>query len=191
MSEARRVVVKVGSSSLTSAAGGLDADRVDALVDVNLKGVLWGMRTAFGAFGAFGGVGGDVVNVASVSGLGPVPWLSAYAATKAAVVSVSMSAHVETPKRVRVHALCPDGVDTAMVDAMQGRAKAIVHSGGRLLTVAEIARAAADLVGSRRVVRTVPAWRGGLVRGSQLLPSQTGGAFAVFEAVGRRVMRRR
>ncbi|WP_461029616.1 glutamate 5-kinase, partial [Streptomyces sparsus] len=31
---ARRVVVKVGSSSLTTAAGGLDADRVDALVDV-------------------------------------------------------------------------------------------------------------------------------------------------------------
>ncbi|MDH6110499.1 glutamate 5-kinase [Kitasatospora sp. MAP12-15] len=30
---ARRVVVKVGSSSLTTAAGGLDADRVDALVD--------------------------------------------------------------------------------------------------------------------------------------------------------------
>lgn len=31
--EARRIVVKVGSSSLTTAAGGLDADRVDALVD--------------------------------------------------------------------------------------------------------------------------------------------------------------
>ncbi|WP_035806170.1 glutamate 5-kinase [Kitasatospora mediocidica] len=30
---ARRVVVKVGSSSLTTATGGLDADRVDALVD--------------------------------------------------------------------------------------------------------------------------------------------------------------
>ncbi|MFN8158535.1 MAG: glutamate 5-kinase [Candidatus Nanopelagicales bacterium] len=30
---ARRVVVKVGSSSLTAAAGGLDAERVDALVD--------------------------------------------------------------------------------------------------------------------------------------------------------------
>lgn len=35
--EARRVVVKVGSSSLTTAAGGLDADRVDALVDVLAK----------------------------------------------------------------------------------------------------------------------------------------------------------
>ncbi|MFF4265993.1 glutamate 5-kinase [Streptomyces virginiae] len=35
--DARRIVVKVGSSSLTTAAGGLDADRVDALVDVLSK----------------------------------------------------------------------------------------------------------------------------------------------------------
>ncbi|NUU24712.1 MAG: glutamate 5-kinase, partial [Streptomycetaceae bacterium] len=34
VTSARRIVVKVGSSSLTTAAGGLDADRVDALVDV-------------------------------------------------------------------------------------------------------------------------------------------------------------
>lgn len=34
VANARRVVVKVGSSSLTTAAGGLDAARVDALVDV-------------------------------------------------------------------------------------------------------------------------------------------------------------
>ncbi|MCP9959057.1 glutamate 5-kinase [Streptomyces sudanensis] len=37
MTEARRIVVKVGSSSLTTASGGLDADRVDALVDVFAK----------------------------------------------------------------------------------------------------------------------------------------------------------
>ncbi|MGW2347909.1 glutamate 5-kinase [Actinacidiphila glaucinigra] len=37
VAEARRVVVKVGSSSLTTATGGLDADRVDALVDVLAK----------------------------------------------------------------------------------------------------------------------------------------------------------
>ncbi|MEV7724169.1 glutamate 5-kinase [Streptomyces sp. NPDC101733] len=37
VSDARRIVVKVGSSSLTTAAGGLDADRVDALVDVLAK----------------------------------------------------------------------------------------------------------------------------------------------------------
>lgn len=33
VAQARRVVVKIGSSSLASAAGGLDCDRVDALVD--------------------------------------------------------------------------------------------------------------------------------------------------------------
>lgn len=37
VTEARRIVVKVGSSSLTTAAGGIDADRVDALVDVLAK----------------------------------------------------------------------------------------------------------------------------------------------------------
>ncbi|MFG1669008.1 glutamate 5-kinase [Streptomyces sp. Y7] len=42
--EARRVVVKVGSSSLTTASGGLDADRVDALVDVLAKGRSGGER---------------------------------------------------------------------------------------------------------------------------------------------------
>ncbi|MGW0531975.1 glutamate 5-kinase [Streptomyces sp. NPDC003032] len=37
VAEAKRVVVKVGSSSLTTASGGLDADRVDALVDALAK----------------------------------------------------------------------------------------------------------------------------------------------------------
>ncbi|MFJ6723590.1 MULTISPECIES: glutamate 5-kinase [unclassified Streptomyces] len=44
MGEARRIVVKVGSSSLTTAAGGLDADRVDALVDVLAKSRSGGER---------------------------------------------------------------------------------------------------------------------------------------------------
>ncbi|WP_329117202.1 glutamate 5-kinase [Streptomyces sp. NBC_01465] len=37
VADARRIVVKVGSSSLTTASGGLDADRVDALVDALAK----------------------------------------------------------------------------------------------------------------------------------------------------------
>ncbi|MGW2827972.1 glutamate 5-kinase [Streptomyces sp. NPDC001286] len=44
MAEARRIVVKVGSSSLTTASGGLDADRVDALVDVLAKSRSGGER---------------------------------------------------------------------------------------------------------------------------------------------------
>ena len=168
----------------------LASEQVRRLVEVNLLGVTWGMRAALDAFGP---EGGDIVNVASASGLGPVPGLSVYAATKAAVVSVSMSAHLETPRLVRVHALCPDGVDTALVAGMapDGAAKALVHSGGRLLTVDEVAREAVALIGSRRVVRSLPGWRGALIRSGSVFPSQTGGGFAAFEAVGRRVMRRR
>jgi glutamate 5-kinase len=49
---ARRVVVKVGSSSLTSAQGGLDGDRVDALVDVLAERVAAGCQVVLVSSGA-------------------------------------------------------------------------------------------------------------------------------------------
>ena len=162
----------------------------ELLLDVNLRGVVWGMRAALDAFGT---AGGDIVNIASLSGLGPVPGLSLYAATKAAVVSLSAGVDTETPRSVRVHALCPDGVDTDMVAAMRpdGLAKALVHSGGGLLTVDAVADQAVALIGTRRVVRTVPAWRGGVVRATALVPSVAATGIPVFRALGRRVIARR
>jgi glutamate 5-kinase len=63
---ARRIVVKVGSSSLTTAVGGLDADRVDALVDVLAKA---------GGIGREPGAAREVVLVSSgaiAAGLAPL-----------------------------------------------------------------------------------------------------------------------
>lgn len=165
----------------------LTDEEVRALVEVNLLGVLWGTRAALDAFGAGGG---DVVNTASLSGLGPVPGLSAYAATKAAVVSLAMSVNLETPANVRVHALCPDGVRTEML-AEEGMAAQLVHSGGRILTVEEIAREAVALVGSRRVIRTVPGWRAAMMRASSLAPSQAAPGIALLAWQGKRRLRRR
>lgn len=165
----------------------LTDDQVRALVEINLLGVLWGTRAAFAAFAA-GGLGGDVVNTASLSGLGPVPGLSVYAATKAAVVSITMSTAQEATGGVRVHAVLPDGVATPLVAAMkdEGMGKQLVLSGGRLLTVPEIAEAATALVGSRRILRTVPAWRGGIMRASSLLPSATNLGTRLLAAQGKR-----
>ncbi|GGZ71949.1 glutamate 5-kinase [Streptomyces echinoruber] len=59
MTEARRIVVKVGSSSLTTASGGLDADRVDALVDVLAKVREEGTARKAPAEGAGGRRAGD------------------------------------------------------------------------------------------------------------------------------------
>ena len=168
----------------------LESDQVRALVEVNLLGVMWGMRAAMHAFGEGEG---DIVNIASLSALGPVPALAVYAATKAAVLSVTTSAAIEAADGVRVHALLPDGVDTPMVDAMREdrAAKALVHSGGGLLTANEVAAAAVGLIGSRRVVRTIPAWRSPVVRIGSFVPSHAGAPFKLFEKVGRRVMARR
>ena len=164
--------------------------QVRLLVEVNLLGTTWGTRAALAAFGP---AGGDVVNIASLAALGPVPGYSMYAATKAAVVSLSASVNAEAPRGVRVHALCPDGVDTAMLAAQDpsGLGSQLVHSGGAILSVADVAAAAVSLVGSRRVVRTVPGWRGGVVRASALAPGVMQHAAGLFAAQGRRAMKRR
>lgn len=148
-----------------------------------------GVRAALAAFAR---EGGDILNVASLSGLGPVPGLSVYAATKAAVVSLTTSVNAETPRTVRVHAVCPDGVDTEMVGAMNphGIAKALVHSGGRLLTVETVAAEAVALLGTSRVVRSLPGWRGGLVRTTALVPSISQKTLPVVNWMGKRGIRR-
>ena len=163
--------------------------QVRSLVDVNVAGVIWGCRAAVRAMPE----GGQILNVASLSALGPVPGLSVYAATKAAVVSLTASLNSELRGRgIRVHAICPDGVDTDLVAGMdpRGQAAALVHSGGRLLSAGEIGRAAVDLLGGPRVVRTVPAWRGGLMRLTALAPSVMMRLEPVMRFQGRRRMRR-
>jgi NAD(P)-dependent dehydrogenase (short-subunit alcohol dehydrogenase family) len=165
------------------------SEHVRALVDVNVVGVIWGCRAAVRAMPR----GGRILNVASLSALGPVPGLSVYAATKAAVVSLTTSLDSELRKRgIRVHAICPDGVDTDLVAGMDrsGQAAALVHSGGRLLTAEETARVAVDLVGSGRVVRTVPAWRGVLMRLTSVAPSLMMRMEPLLRLEGRRRMRR-
>jgi short-subunit dehydrogenase len=103
------------------------------------------------------------------------------------VLSLAISVNLETPRNVRVHALCPDGVATQMVDGMAGgTAEKLVRSGGRLLTAEEVATAAVGMVGSRRVVRTVPGWRSAVMRFGGLVPSQAGPAMRLFEIHGGR-----
>lgn len=167
----------------------LTDEQVRRLVEVNLLGTLWGMRAALAHFGP---AGGDIVNTASIAGLGPVPGYSVYAATKAAVISISQSGDAESPRGVRVHAVCPDGAQTDMLASQDpaGMGAQLVHSGGRILSAGEVADAAISLVGSRRVILAVPRWRGAVSRVGALAPGVSAGAYALFAAQGRRALKR-
>lgn len=173
----------------------LTEQQIRATIDVNVLGVVWGARAAADAFReqASGGVhGGELGILASLSAHAPVPGLSIYAASKAAVLSLATSLVTELRHdKVRVHALCPDGVQTAMVESMapDGGARAILAA-GVMLTPERAARELVDMFGTRRVVKTVPGWRGALGRGATLAPGAASRIDPWMKRIGARRLRR-
>ena len=169
--------------------------QIRTLVDVNVLGVVWGTRIATEVFrqqAAAGTKGGDIGVTASLSSHGPVPGLSMYAATKAAALSLATSLSVELKKdKIRVHAICPDGVDTQMVREMEdgGQAQVLVAS-GTFFQPAQVARELVDMFGTRRVYRTMPAWRGVQIRITALAPGPTMRLEPVLERIGRRKIKK-
>jgi NAD(P)-dependent dehydrogenase (short-subunit alcohol dehydrogenase family) len=87
----------------------------DRLVDVNIRGVIYGTHAAYRRMIEQGH--GHIINTASIAGLVPAPTFTAYAATKHAVVGLSTSLRVEAERRgVHVSVICPGVIDTPMVD---------------------------------------------------------------------------
>lgn len=81
-------------------------------IDVNLKGVVWGIE-AFVPLIKQHGEGGHVVNTASMAGLVPIPGFGPYTATKYAVVGMSEDLSMELePFGIGVSVLCPGFVKT-------------------------------------------------------------------------------
>ena len=111
-----------------------------------------------------------------------------YAATKAAALSLVTSLHVELKKdKIRVHAICPDGVDTQMVQDMEtgGRAQSLVAS-GTFFQPEQVARELVSMFGTRRVYRTMPVYRGIQQRISAFAPGPTMRFEPILERIGRR-----
>ncbi|MFF3174533.1 SDR family NAD(P)-dependent oxidoreductase [Streptomyces sp. NPDC057900] len=83
------------------------------VVQVNQVGAFLGIRTVAPEIVAAGG--GTIVNTSSYTGLTGMAFVGAYAATKHAVLGLTKVAAVElAAKGVRVNAVCPGAVDTAM-----------------------------------------------------------------------------
>jgi NAD(P)-dependent dehydrogenase (short-subunit alcohol dehydrogenase family) len=169
--------------------------QVRLTVEVNVLGVMWGARAAADVFreqDALGVSGGEIGIVASLSAHAPVPNLSVYAATKAAVLSLATSIASELASdRVGVHAVCPDGVSTAMLEGFDpaGSTREILAA-GVLLTPETVAHELVAMFGTRRVYRTLPAWRGVVARSASLSPTLAMRLDPVMRRWGARRLRR-
>jgi len=90
-------------------------------LDVNLMGVVYGAKIMTPLIKQHG-EGGWIVNVASMAGMGGVPYLGAYTATKAAVVALSESWAGELEEQgIHVSVLCPAFVQTRIHESERNR----------------------------------------------------------------------
>jgi NAD(P)-dependent dehydrogenase (short-subunit alcohol dehydrogenase family) len=94
----------------------LSLEHWERTLDVNLRGVVHGVRAAYPLMIEQGS--GHIVNTASLAGLTPFPLGVPYAMTKHAVVGLSVSLRVEARTHgVGVSAVCPGVIDTPILDA--------------------------------------------------------------------------
>lgn len=92
----------------------------DRIIDVNLRGVVHGVLPAYEVMARQGF--GHIVNTASTAGITPSAGLTAYAASKHAVVGLSTSLRTEAELHgVRVSVVCPGLIDTPMKDTIELR----------------------------------------------------------------------
>lgn len=90
-------------------------DHWDKIVDVNLKGVAYGVKLAYDQMVKQGS--GHIINTASVAGLIPVPLQTHYVATKHAVVGLGKTLAIESVEHnVHVTTFCPGFISTGMMD---------------------------------------------------------------------------
>ncbi len=88
-------------------------DLFDSVIGVNLKGTFFGCKHAIRAFKRNGG--GTIVNNSSVSAFANVGGNISYAASKGAIMSLTRVLAIEYSKdNIRVNAICPGVIDTAM-----------------------------------------------------------------------------
>lgn len=129
----------------------IDADVWDRVFAINTRGMMLTLQAVARSMIAHG-KGGSIINVASAAGRRGDPNSVAYSASKAAAISITQSAALGlAPYGIRVNAIAPGPVDTAMwADVVRLRSERGDHSArqmvarlplGRISTAEEQAQA--------------------------------------------------
>ncbi|MGZ3195498.1 MAG: SDR family oxidoreductase [Croceibacterium sp.] len=157
-----------------------EQDEIDRILDVNLKGVIYGAQAAYPYLKA-SAPGSCLINTASAAALYGMANQSLYGATKAAVRSLTESLDAEwAPEGIRVRSLMPSFIDTPLLQNTPNRKRnavirdAVVEAGLEFTPVEEVAEAAWQavtgdklhyLVGkTARKLRFIAKWMPGKLR---------------------------
>lgn len=114
-----------------------DPENFERVLDVNLRSVLLGMQAVIPRMVAQ--TAGAIVNTTSISACRGMPRFGSYGMTKAAVANITQTAAIElATKGIRVNAVCPGVIDTAIMvewdnDAGEERAAARRQALGRTI----------------------------------------------------------
>lgn len=141
------------------------ADDVDTVLSVNVKGAFLCMKHATLHMEP----GATIVNTSSLLATIPMPLAAPYAASKAALLSLTRSAAIELAERgISVVAICPGVVDTPMMDRVSHAAGApkaalarMVCPSRQVMSPDAVANVVVELLGGERRFDTGSALRVG------------------------------
>lgn len=117
------VLVNNAGVGIGAAAGENQTKFVDMQLDVNLRAIVLFYRESIAMLRQAGAEHRSalVVNMASMAGKSPSPWVSVYSATKAAVIAYTRAMNKELAgEGVKSVAFCPGFVNTDMADWAKG-----------------------------------------------------------------------
>jgi NADP-dependent 3-hydroxy acid dehydrogenase YdfG len=104
------VIVNNAGVARLSRIDELDIDGWDEMIDINIKGTLYGMAAAIPVFK--GQQSGHIVNIISTSGIKIVPTQSVYAGTKNAVRTITEAFRQESDGSIRITGISPGYIKT-------------------------------------------------------------------------------
>ncbi|GAB3280624.1 SDR family oxidoreductase [Larkinella harenae] len=98
----------------------LDVQGWEQMIDVNVKGTLYGLAAALPVFKKSGS--GHFINILSTAGISIVPTMGVYAGTKNAIRTISEGLRQESEGRWRVTGISPGYVSTEFVSHLKNDA---------------------------------------------------------------------
>jgi NADP-dependent 3-hydroxy acid dehydrogenase YdfG len=114
------VIINCAGIGPISRFDALDVEGWDAMIDVNLRGTLYGIAAALPVFARQ--ESGHVVNVISTAGMQMVPTMGVYAATKNAVRTATEVLRQEAGPHLRVTEVSPGMIATEFTDSITDQA---------------------------------------------------------------------